>query len=300
MNGRNATLSRLLVTGAGGLLGEEVARLAENGYKLYRHFHRQSTPSTPSDCFAGDLGDPNHVRELSEKIDPDIIINCAALADVDQCQREPELSERANVSAVECLLQIFPRARFVHISTDLVFPQGTKPPSPNDPTGPLNTYGHHKLASERMVQEESPENLILRTNTMYSYAHKRNFFNFVYTALQAGEKISGIIDQSSNPLAAFSAARLIFQLVDRDAKGIFHIGGREYVSRYEFACWIADYFHLNRNLISPVTSASFHRVAPRLLTGGLDCRETEKFLSEKMPSIESDLACIRKRMEVSS
>jgi len=296
MNGEGATSPTLLVTGAAGLLGEEVARLAEGEYELYRHFHRPpSSPAHPN-CFAGDLGDLNHARELAGKIDPDIIINCAALADVDRCQREPELSERVNVLAVEYLLRVFPRAKFVHISTDLVFPQGKKPPLPNDPTAPLNTYGHHKLAGEQVVRAKSLDNLIVRTNTMYSHTHQRNFFCFVYSALRAGEKISGIIDQSSNPLTAFSAAQLVLQLVGKNAKGIFHIGGQEHVSRYEFACRIADYFHLDRSLISPVTSASFERVAPRLLIGGLDCRETDKFLGVRMPSIESDLARIRERI----
>jgi len=294
---KDAALPHLLVTGAGGLLGGEVVRLVKGECKPYCHFHQKPEFSVSSDCFVGDLGDQNHIRELSEKINPDIIINCAALADVDRCQKEPELSERINVAAVAYLLKSFPRARFVHISTDYVFPQGTKPPSPNDPKGPLNTYGCHKLAGEELVQEKSPDNLIIRTNTMYSHAHKRNFFHFIFTALKEGDEIKGITDQSSNPLAAFSAAQLILQLVRKNAKGTFHIGGREYVSRYEFACRIADYFHLDRNLILPVTSASLSRVAPRLLIGGLDCQETEKFLGIKMPTIESDLASIEERME---
>ena len=166
---------RLLVTGAGGLLGEEIASVAAKHFDLRLHFHHQPDHFDPDTSFCGDLANRNHLESIAGKFRPHIIINCAALSDVDACETDPERSFRANIDAVKNLLDVFPAAHLIQLSTDYVFSEMDHRPLPYDEPIPLCVYGRHKLEAERLVLERSPESLIVRTNTMFGDPDKRNF-----------------------------------------------------------------------------------------------------------------------------
>lgn len=282
----------ILVTGAGGLLGRRVVEQAAGRCRLFRHYHLVPRDELHGKIFIGDLTDRDHIRMVAETIAPDIIIHCAALADVDRCEREPEVSRRINVEAVEHLTAAFPRAVFVHLSTDYVFPGGSPPPSPPSPTGALNVYGRHKLDAENVVQAAAAPHLIIRTATLLDYLGRKNVFQPLYEPLKAGREVACLTDQSSNPLAAADAAGLVLALVDKGARGIFHIGGRDLVSRYELAVRMAAFFGFDSDLVRPMTSESVKRDAPRPLAAGLDCRATEALLGRAMPTLEETFAVI--------
>lgn len=291
----NISGCEILITGVGGLLGRRLAEEFSDARRLILHYHSKPEIGNDGSIAVGDLGGPEHIKNLSQQFSPDIIINSAALADVDRCQKEPEISQRINVDAIELMLKHFPQAKFVHISTDYVF-SGEKRACPNDPPNPINIYGDHKLLAEKITQSASPDNLIIRTNTMLDITTGRNFFLFVYNSLKAGKKVNGANDQSSNPITAFSAAKLIRQFIEKDASRIYHIGGNDFVSRFELAVKIAEICELEESLISPVESLSIPRPAPRPPLAGLMCGDTEEFLNRKMPSLENEIIALRDLM----
>lgn len=274
-------------------------RLVENftgTCELFAHFHTEQEYTATASALIGDLSDKNTVTSLAEKVSPDIIINSAAIADVDRCEYEPELSRRVNVDAVKLLLRQFPSAKFVHISTDYVFDLET-PGKASDERNPVNTYGAHKAAGEKAVAETSQDNLIVRVNTLFDDTTRKNFFSYICNSLEAGERIKGISDQTSNPISAISAARLIYELVAKNARGVHHVGGSDFVSRYEFAVQAADYFGLDKSLIQPAASNSFAHRARRPKTAGLDCQKTESFLGHKMPSLVDEFLQVKQAMQ---
>lgn len=286
----------ILITGAGGLLGRRVVEQAARRYRLFRQYHSAPKDELPGTIFVGDLTDRDHVRTIAETIHPEIIIHCAALADVDRCEREPELSRRLNVEPVRYLTETFPEAVFVQLSTDYVFPGGSPPPEPSAPTRPLNVYGQHKLDAEN-VARAAAEHLIIRTATLLDYLGRKNVFQPLYEPLHAGREVFCLTDQSSNPLAAADAAGLVLALVDRGARGVFHIGGKELVSRYELAVKLAAYFGFNPELVRPMTSDRVKRDAARPSPAGLDCRATELSLGRAMPTLEETFAVIAKDID---
>lgn len=300
---RQAPQIGALITGAGGLLGRRLAAVPK-GYAAYLHYHRRPVDALPDGTFAGNLENPGHVRRVAEQIRPDLIINSAALADVDRCELEPQLSYRANVVAVENLLEVFPDAKFVQISTDYVFcddeMRGTALPDPEDTPSPVNVYGEHKLKAEQMVRAASADNLIVRVNSLFDYCGRKNIFSHVYESLSTGNKVEGFTDQVSNPIAAASAAGLTWALIENGAAGIFHVGGREVVSRYQFARRIADHFELNNELITVAKSENRRRPARRPVRAGLDCRRTESYLGIGMPGLEDDFTRLREEMNLPS
>jgi dTDP-4-dehydrorhamnose reductase len=188
----------------------------------------------------------------------------------------------------------------VQLSTDYVFPGGAPPPDPSAPTGPLNVYGRHKLAAETVVLTATADNLVIRTATLLDFLGRRNVFQPIYEPLRNGQEISCLTDQASNPLASALAAGLVLALVEKNARGIFHIGGREVVSRYELALQMAAYFGFDRNLVQPATSASVSRAAARPSRAGLDCRATESVLDAAMPTLEESFAIIARDIKASA
>lgn len=292
---------KILLTGAGGLFGTRLAEAATRDFIPYRHYHHSPETGAGPDEFVGDLIDPMHVEQLSKKIDPDIIINSAALADVDRCETESDLSRQANLFLVKHLLKSFPRAKLVQISTDYVFSddaeRGDALPLPDDSTNPINIYGRHKLEAERLVSAASPHHLIVRVNSLYDCRGRTNIFSHIYESLTAGETAYGFTDQVSNPVAAPTAADITVDLLRKNAEGIFHVGGRDIVSRYDFAIMIADNFGLDKKLVLPSASARRTRPALRPIRAGLDCSLTEAFLDKPMPTIREDLARLKREMD---
>ncbi len=286
MNIKDATI---LITGAGGLLGGRLVKRFGDSNNVVGHFHNKPKDKNSIREVVGDLGEIEHTKILASDIKPDIIINCAALADVDRCEFEPELSRHVNIKAVRLLLKYFPDAKFVHVSTDYAF-DTDHVGCPGDERNPVNTYGQHKVEGEKLVESSSDKNLIARVNTLFDFGTRRNYFSFILEKLRAGETIKGIEDQTSNPISTITAAQIIFELVSRNAKGIFHVGGGEFVSRYEFAVRVADYFGFDSSLVEPVGSDSFEHRAKRPRIAGLDCNKTEAFLGRKMPSLEEEFA----------
>ncbi|MCK5127299.1 MAG: SDR family oxidoreductase [candidate division Zixibacteria bacterium] len=287
----NLNDSKILITGAGGLLGFRLGETFSGKCDLTLHYHSTPDKKSSEKQQIGDLSNIDYVKELSQSIRPDVIINSAALADVDRCEFEPEESRKINVKAVKLLLKYFPDAKFVHVSTDYAF-DTDHVGKPDDERSPVNTYGQHKVEGEKLVQAASENNLIIRVNTLFDYTDKRNFFKYVFDSLRASKKISGVKDQTSNPISAITTAELIFELTKADATGCFHIGGAEFVSRYEFAVRVADYFKLDKSFIVPVEADSFEHRARRPQMAGLDCEKTEELLGRKMPALEEEFRLV--------
>lgn len=288
------------MTGAGGLFGTRLIEAASDKYSLCRHYHHSPDDSSSPEISVGDLADPEHVKSIASRIDPDIIINSAALADVDRCETEPDFSHRVNVDLVQNLLEAFPRTKMIQISTDYVFSddpaRGDALPSPGDTPNPINIYGRHKLEAEQVVSAASPHHLIVRVNSLYDFRGRMNIFSHVYERLSSGQTVSGYTDQISNPIAAPSAAEITMTLISKSAEGIYHVGGRDIVSRYNFAVAIAEYFGLDKRLVERSTSAERNRPARRPIRAGLDCRLTEALVGAPMPAMKDDLARLEREM----
>lgn len=212
---------------------------------------------------------------------PDIVVSAAAYTAVDQAEDEPELAFRINAEAAGELARAarMSGARIIHISTDHVFSGGSgQPYVEDDPTGPLNVYGHSKLAGEEAVRNSHADHLILRTGWVYSPFGK----NFMKTMLQLAtsqERIGVVDDQFGNPTSALDVAEAVLTIAarwDRESRdfGTFHFAGAGGTSRYEFA---REIFRASQGLGGPsakliaVPTSSYPTRAVRPADTRLDC-----------------------------
>ena len=243
-----------------------------------------------------DVTDRNVLKTSIMEAMPQTIINCAAMTSVDKCETDRQMAWALNVTLVENLTRMarIVDARIVQISTDYVFDGVKGPYSEGAIANPISYYGKSKLAGENVCLSGSNSVAIVRTNVVYGPSQERpDFVRWVLDALEAGTPIRVVNDQYSNPTYVEDLADAISCIVQRKRSGLYHVGGADYLSRFEFAVKIAEFFKGDVSLIRPVTTQELAQTARRPLKGGLISLKAETDLKMKMRGIESGLSSIR-------
>jgi dTDP-4-dehydrorhamnose reductase len=291
---------RILVVGANGLLGSNVVRAGQQrGWTVSGTYHStQPTFDIPLTQF--DLREYERFDEILAEYEPEVVVNCAAMTDVDGCESNPEqasvlngdapgeLASRCDVNGVE----------FVHISTDYVF-DGTDHDRYDESadTNPIQVYGESKLAGEQAVQDEGPTALIARLSFVWgihrSHAELTGFPAWVRGQLQSGEDVPLFTDQWVTPTRAGQAAETLLDLIEQDATGLHHIACSSCVTPYEFGEVIADSIGTSKELLSEGSMDDIDRDETRPTNSCLDVQKVESTLGRPQPTIEADIDAVQ-------
>jgi dTDP-4-dehydrorhamnose reductase len=246
---------RLLVTGAGGMLG----------HKVVAHARLAGHDVVAADHGTLDVTDEAAVRGAVGDIAPSAVINCAAFTDVDGAEEREEQALAVNGRGAGNVARAAAQAgaRMVHVSTDYVF-DGAKdtPWLESDPTGPLGAYGRTKLAGEREVAAAGPDHAIVRTAWLFG-AGGQNFVDTMLRLASEHDEVSVVTDQVGCPTWTGHLAPALVALAERpDETGVFHGAGAGYCSWNELA---AETFRQSGSdcRVAPTTSEAFKRPAPR-------------------------------------
>jgi dTDP-4-dehydrorhamnose reductase len=246
---------RLLVTGAGGMLGRAVcsaaARLGHDVVGLSRT--------------ELDVTDGEHVRRVVAAAEPRAVVNCAAWTDVDGAERAEGAATAVNGVGAGNVARAATEvgARVVHLSTDYVFDGAKETPwVESDPVGPIGAYGRSKLAGELEVAAAAPEHAVVRTAWLFGAGGR----NFVDTMLALGgerDEVSVVTDQIGSPTWTVHLAEAVVELAERRGDvGVFHAAGTGACSWYELAVEVFDRAGMSCR-VRPTTSERFARPAPR-------------------------------------
>jgi dTDP-4-dehydrorhamnose reductase len=297
-------LQRVLVVGSNGLLGQKMAEHLLRGTAY--HITLASVEEQPVRLLESapylklDITSHKDVRDIVAQVRPDVIINCAAMINVDACETDRETAWNVNVKGVEYLAEAAKKhhAEIVHISTDYVFDGKTGPYAEDDKPEPLSYYGKSKLASENVLRSAGIPYVIARTMVLYGYAPavKANFALWLVQSLQAKQTVRIVDDQMGNPTFVDDLAYGLLRAVELGKTGIFHLAGRDITSRHEFALRLARVFGLDESLIVPIKTASLKQPAPRPLKSGLITLKAEVELGYKPSSIEHGLEVLKTQM----
>ena len=241
----------------------------------------------------GDITNRKFIKQTIDDYNPDAILHFAAMTGVDECEQNPSEAEGVNTASVEQILNEF-SGYFIFISTDYVFDGKDGPYSEKEKTNPINVYGKTKLDAESIIHSHNQKWLILRTNVLFDYSEltTASFVNWVVSSLRNRKTISVVLDQYNNPIWTDHLAQIIDSLIEIDATGLYHLGGIEYISRYDFALMIAKKFKLDHNLISPITTKALNQIALRPLKGGLKTEKIRDNFGIIPPSIDEALSAI--------
>jgi dTDP-4-dehydrorhamnose reductase len=183
------------------------------------------------------------------------LIHCAALADLDACEADPDMARRLNASLPGALAAACkPRGmKMVHISTDSVF-DGTRtsPYTEADEPNPIGVYSASKLAGERAVLDANPDALVARVNFYgFSLSGRRSIAEFFVNNLSTGKPVKGFTDVTFCPTFVGDMASLLLAMLEKGLHGLYHTVGADCMSKYDFGVAVARRFGWNETLISP-------------------------------------------------
>ena len=282
---------KILITGAFGQLGE-ILTLTLSSYNEVIKTGRK-VPNGRRGIVL-DICNKIILKEIIKISNPDIIINLAAITNVDYCEQNPVLANQVNVMGVENICDVF-SGKIIHLSSDYVFDGKNGPYREYDTTNPISIYGKTKLNAEKIIINHSPANLIIRGNVIYSdtLTSKASFLNWVIKSLSNKNKIKVVNDQYNNPTWTKSLANVICLCLKNDVTGLYHWGDKDYINRYEFALKIAEVYNLENNFIKPIKTSDLNQIAKRPLKSGLISNELQNILNVEPPTVKECLIMIK-------
>ncbi|MDE1900945.1 MAG: dTDP-4-dehydrorhamnose reductase [Alphaproteobacteria bacterium] len=291
---------RVLLFGGDGQVGRAVrARVLPAGWEL--------GVSTRAQC---DLTRAGDIAKAIRDFAPDIVINAAAIADIDTCERDYALAMRVNFEAVAEMAAHCAEANapLIQISTDYVFDgsEGERPYATDDAMNPLNTYGKSKLMGEEAARHGIHWHVILRTSSVFG-AWGQNILTKTLHSIDTLDEFGAVTDQISCPTSADAVAEALVVMADAilggkvDGFGTFHLCGAPPVSRYDFLQAMIDAYAPytgRRTKLVPLRAADIAGRVPRPAYSVLDCGKIQRVYGiAQRPWREDLITAIKTYME---
>ena len=290
----------VLIVGASGFLGRALCDVPFQGLRRVPAARRPRPPHPGPDGLRVDLTDAASVVRAVSRARPDWVINAAAEAGVDRCERHPEAARRVNVCGTRNLVRACEDAGagLVTVSTNYVFDGRAGPYAETDPTHPLNVYGRTKLDAEAVVLDSPCQGLVVRTAVLYGYRAgcRPNFVTWALESLLRGETIRVVTDEWANPTCVDELAVFLLGLCSGDFRGVIHFAGPEFMSRYEMVERICRCFDLDAGLVAPVTSEALGQIATRPPGAGLKIDLARERFDPALRSFSENLKRTRAKM----
>jgi dTDP-4-dehydrorhamnose reductase len=284
---------KLLVTGASGLLGLNLGLLMHARHEI-TGVDRSKLSGVPFELLRADLLDTGLEHRILDTVRPDAVIHCAAMADLDACESDPEGARRINAElpgelAAACAGR---GIRLLHISTDAVF-DGTKDGiyTEADTPNPLGVYSRSKLDGERAVLSANAGAIVARVNFHgWSLNGGRSLSEFFFNGLSAGRLVSGFTDVWFCPLFVGDLAEILIGMLEKGLTGLYHVVGTEALTKYEFGLRIARQFGFDEGLVIPTSVEESGLKARRAHNLRLSVHKLSTDLGHEIPGVSTGIA----------
>lgn len=300
-------MTTILVTGSNGLLGQKIV------YKLLQRKDVTLIAASKGDnrlierngytYINLDISKPDDVCAVVEKFKPHVIINTAAMTNVDECEtKKREECWGANVTAVENFVNAIGNSaiHFIHLSTDFVFDGEAGPYKEEDQPNPLSYYALSKYESEKVLQKSNINWAILRTIIVYGIVDNMSRSNVVLWAkgaLEKGQPINVVDDQFRSPTLAEDLADACISAGDKRAKGIYHVSGKDIMSILELVYRVADFWKLDKSIVKPIKSDTLNQAAKRPPHTGFILDKAYRELDYKPHSFKEGLQILDEQLK---
>ncbi len=285
-------MTRILITGASGLLGINLAQEMMTQHEIIG-VDRGKLINAPFKVLKADLSNSRSMDSILDAEQPAWLINCAALADLEACEHDPDSARRLNIDLPAQLAKSC-KARdvsFVHISTDAVF-DGDKDGAytEDDAPNPRGVYSQTKLEGENIVLSENPRALVARVNFYgWSLGGRRSLAEFFVNNLMDHKNISGFTDVIFCPMLVNDTARTLVKMLEKKLSGLYHLVGTQAMSKYQFGVEIARKFKLEEGNIAPKSVLSSSLTARRSHNLWLSTHKLSTALGGALPSFSTGL-----------
>jgi dTDP-4-dehydrorhamnose reductase len=283
---------RILITGASGLLGLNTALEAAKEQHVFGQVNSQRLNTTAFSTVQADLLVPGTIQRLLEDTQPDWVIHCAALANVDLCETNPQQAQQLNSEIPGELAEYVARggARLIHVSTDAVFDGQAGDYREQDAPNPLGVYARSKLAGEQAVAGANPQAIIARVNLFgWSLFGKRSLAEFFFNNLSAKKPCMGFTDVFFCPMLANDLGIVFLKMLEAGLSGLYHTVGSQCLSKYEFGIQLARRFGFDEKLVIPTSVEDSGLTAVRSPNLTLRTDKLVHALGEPLPNVSTGL-----------
>ena len=297
-------MTKVLVTGANGLLGQKLINLYEGQDGVRLIATGKGANRNPEGCYEYcpmDICSPDEVNKVISETQPDVVINTAAMTQVDACELDPDSCRRLNVEAVSYIIEACKKTNsfLIHLSTDFIFDGTSGPYKEDDLPNPLSKYAESKLEAEKLLKSSQLKHAIVRTMLVYGVAHdmsRSNIILWVKKNLEQKNQIKVVNDQWRTPTLAEDLAKGCMLIADKKAEGVFHISGKDMLTPYDMAIATADFFELDKSLIEEVDGSIFTQPAKRPARTGFILDKAKRELGYEPVSFEEGLGILKTQL----
>lgn len=306
-------MKKILVTGANGLLGQKLiyAMLKRNDIEIIASSKGENRllEKKGYNYESLDITQKEEVRKILLKYKPDVVINTAAMTNVDACEFEKEECWKINVTSVQNFIDVISsdssphdllKCHFIHISTDFVFDGEKGPYKETDAPNPLGYYSLSKYEAEKILQNSHIHWAIIRTIIIYGIVDNMSRSNVVLWAKDSLEKrkeINVVDDQFRSPTLAEDLAEACISAAMKEATGIFHVSGKDIMSILELVYRVANFWKLDKSFVKPIKTNTLNQPAKRPPRTGFILTKAIRELGYKPHSFEEGLEFLDRQLK---
>ena len=298
---------KIIITGSNGLLGQKLLHKLrqDSSVELIATSNGENRVSEKKGYtyFNLDVTNNSAVAQLVASEKPQVVINTAAMTNVDLCESERKACDALNVDGVRYLADACDKidAHLIQISTDFIFDGVDGPYTEEDEPNPLSYYGLSKLKSEQLLQAHSVKWTVLRTIIVFGVAEKLSKGNIVIWAkgaLDKGDSLNIIDDQFRAPTLAEDLADICILAAKKKAFGIFNASGKDIMSIYEIVERIAKYYGKSTENLNKISTETLKQKARRPPKTGFILDKSRNELGYNPHSFEECLSIIDQQLKI--
>lgn len=273
------------------MLGSALCDSYHNEHDIYALHRDKKCLATCSYDSSLDLLDTESLSKIIDKFDPELLIHCASLTDIELCESDYVLANLTNAKIAENIAKLCgDKIKFIYVSTDQVYGEKSDKVESLKSLKPINNYGITKLFGEQLIQKHCRNYLILRTNIFgWNVNHKKvSSAEWIFYSLKRGKELNLFFDYIFSPIYTRAFGEILLQLVHKDKKGIINIGSRNSCSKFDFGLQLAIKFCFDQKLINRSSILDFNFNSKRASNIELNCSLLNS-LDVSIPSWEESL-----------
>ncbi|WP_109832934.1 SDR family oxidoreductase [Reichenbachiella versicolor] len=296
---------KILITGSNGLLGQKLVKLlTEEKHEVIataRGENRIDYLPNNFEYTQMDITKEKEVMNVITKYKPEVVINTAAMTNVDQCEDEKQACIDLNVNSVKHLIAACHKHDIflLHLSTDFIFDGSAGPYKETDEANPVSYYGESKLQAEQLLLNSKIKWAIARTVLVYGITpgmSRSNIILWVKDSIEKGKDLKIVNDQWRTPTLAEDLAIGCYLISQKKAEGIFNISGKDLLTPYDMAMKTCEYFNLDKSKIEEVDGSMFSQRAKRPPKTGFILDKAEEVLGYKPKSFEEGIGILAEQI----
>lgn len=288
----------IFLTGGSGLLAVNWFFSKRTTYRVYLGLNERKINPDGGHVLSLDFSSEDSLMAQLREIHPSVVIHTAGLTSVEKCEKKPDLAFQINLELSSLVANATKRLGIplVHISTDHLFEGNASMLSEEEPTQAINLYGQTKALAEKAVLQINPDALLIRTNFYgWGTSYRKSFSDHIIQSLRNHQMLHLFDDVHYTPILAENLIQTVHDLLDKKAKGIFHVVSDDRISKYEFGVLIAEEFGLDKSLIHKSTLQSQTNLVKRPVDMSLANRKVRELLGRNLGTVKQHITLLHQQ-----